>query len=123
MHFTSCVFAVLFRVIPDHLDPHNECNILDDICIAPMNSPKTAQIRRKIRILTWTLMLIWLAVSFGWVFFARALSFRIGDWEWSFWMAAQGSVLVFLLITVVNAWLVNRWERDLPPPAEPPPEA
>jgi cation/acetate symporter len=96
---------------------------LDDITFAPMNSPKTAQIRRKIRILTWTLMLIWFAVSFGWVFFARALSFRIGDWEWSFWMAAQGSVLVFLLITVVNAWLVNRWERDLPPPAESPPEA
>lgn len=91
--------------------------------ISLVNSPKATVIRRKIRILTWTLMVIWLATSFGWVFFARALSFRIGDWEWSFWMAAQGSVLVFLLITVVNAWLVNRWERDLSQPGEETPEA
>ena len=25
----------------------------------------------------------------------------------------RGSVLLFLILTVVNAWLVNRWEKEL----------
>ena len=28
-------------------------------------------------------------------------------------MAAHGSLFVFLLMTVINAWLVNRWEKEL----------
>jgi putative solute:sodium symporter small subunit len=31
-----------------------------------------------------------------------------------FWMAAQGSVLVFLAITWVYALLVNHWEKQTP---------
>jgi putative solute:sodium symporter small subunit len=41
------------------------------------------------------------------------LDFTIGDWTLNFWVAAQGSILFFLLITVVNAWLVNRWEKEV----------
>ncbi|PUE54015.1 hypothetical protein B9Z37_05395 [Limnohabitans parvus II-B4] len=69
-------------------------------------------IRQKIRLLTGVLLLVWALVSFGWVWFARALDFKIGDWTFNFWMAAQGSLLVFLLLIVVNAWCVNRWEKE-----------
>ncbi len=78
-----------------------------------MTASSSQAIQRKIRLLTVFLLLIWGLVSFGWVFFARDLDFKIFDWNFNFWMAAQGSVLVFLLLTVVNAWLVNRWEKQL----------
>ena len=78
-----------------------------------MTPPKTLPLRRKIRLLTAVLLLAWALAAFGWVWFARDLDFKIGDWTVNFWMAAQGSVLVFLLLTVVNAWCINRWEKDL----------
>ena len=78
-----------------------------------MPAPSSAAIHRKIRLTTAFLLLIWAIVSFGWIFFARELDFKIFDWNFNFWMAAQGSVLVFLLLTVVNAWLINRWEKQL----------
>jgi putative solute:sodium symporter small subunit len=34
------------------------------------------------------------------------------DKPFGFWMAAQGSVLMFLAITWVYALLVNRWEQQ-----------
>lgn len=67
---------------------------------------------QKIRLLTACLLLVWATAAFVWVWFARALDFKIGAWTFNFWMAAQGSVLVFLLLTVVNAWCVNRWEKE-----------
>jgi len=29
-----------------------------------------------------------------------------------FWMAAQGSILFFICIVVIYAWLMNRWEAQ-----------
>ncbi len=77
-----------------------------------MNALPSLPIRRKIRLLTGVLLLIWALVSFGWVWFARGLDLKMGDWTLNFWMAAQGSLLVFLLLTVVNAWCINRWEKE-----------
>ena len=57
------------------------------------------------------LLAIWAAASFGACYFARDLQFMVVDWPFGFWMAAQGSVLVFLLIVVVHAWVMNRAER------------
>ena len=78
-----------------------------------MNTARAIAIRRKIRRLGWGLLCVWGLASFAWVPFARSLNFRFGDWTFNFWMAAQGSVLLFLLVTVLNAWLVNRWEKEL----------
>lgn len=78
-----------------------------------MATPESQSARLKIRFLTGVLYLAWALVGFGWVWFARALDFTIGDWTLNFWVAAQGSILFFLLITVVNAWLVNRWEKEV----------
>jgi putative solute:sodium symporter small subunit len=67
---------------------------------------------QKKRILTAVLLLVWLLVSFGPGFFARDLSVIIGGWPLYFWMAAQGSILLFICIVVIYAWLVNRWEAQ-----------
>jgi putative solute:sodium symporter small subunit len=62
--------------------------------------------------LRWILLLIWGSITFGVAFFARDLSFNVLDKPFGFWMAAQGSVLIFLAITWIYALLVNRWERQ-----------
>lgn len=67
---------------------------------------------RKKRILTTVLLLVWLLVSFGPSFFARDLSAMVGGWPLYFWMAAQGSILLFICIVVIYAWLMNRWEAQ-----------
>ncbi len=66
----------------------------------------------KKRILTSVLLLAWLLISFGPSFFARDLSVMVGGWPMHFWMAAQGSILLFICIVVVYAWLMNRWEAQ-----------
>jgi cation/acetate symporter len=54
------------------------------------------------------LLALWFAVSFGVVFFAQDLQIVIAGWPIGFWFAAQGSVLVFIAIVVVFAWVSNR---------------
>ena len=71
-----------------------------------------AEFSHRVNRLRWILLLIWGSVTFGVAFFARDLSFNVLDKPFGFWMAAQGSVLMFLAITWVYALLVNRWERQ-----------
>ena len=68
--------------------------------------------KRKRR-LTWLMLLLWALTSFGPAFFARSLSFEVWGWPFHFWMAAQGSFLIFLAMVVLFAWLMNRWEKEL----------
>jgi len=56
------------------------------------------------------LLLIWFLASFGVVFFARDLSQLVAGWPVSYWFSAQGSVLVFIAIIAVFAWVSNRQE-------------
>ena len=56
------------------------------------------------------LLVLWFAASFGVVFFARDLQWVVAGWPIGFWFAAQGSLLIFLGIVVVFAWLANRRE-------------
>jgi len=60
------------------------------------------------------LLALWFAVSFGVVFFAHDLQMVVAGWPLGFWFAAQGSVLVFIAIVVVFAWVANR--REAPEP-------
>jgi putative solute:sodium symporter small subunit len=64
------------------------------------------------RSLTVALLLCWMAVSFVVAFHARALDFRFFGWPFSFWMAAQGAPLVYLLLVVAYAGVVNRLDRQ-----------
>jgi len=60
------------------------------------------------------LLVVWFLASFGVVFFARDLQWVVAGWQVGYWFAAQGSVLVFICIVVVFAWLVNRREPPEP---------
>jgi cation/acetate symporter len=60
------------------------------------------------------LLALWFVASFGVVFFARDLQFVVANWPVGYWFAAQGSVLVFIAIVVVFAWVANRREGPEP---------
>ncbi len=71
------------------------------------------------RLFTGGLLLVWLLVTLGSTYFARDLSFSFFGWPFSFWLAAQGALLVYVLRVVVHAvgmnWLDRRFdlqERD-----------
>ncbi len=72
--------------------------------------------RRRLRRLQALLWLLWALVSFVLPYFAREGSLTLLGWPVFFWMAAQGSVLVFLLITIVHAHAANRADAEDPPP-------
>ena len=65
------------------------------------------------------LLTVWACVTFVLLFFARDLEFAFAGWHFSYWMGAQGAVLVFIAITVVYATVMNRLapEDSLPPTA------
>ena len=63
---------------------------------------------RKNQIVTGILLLIWFTVTFGVSYFARALSFNFFGWPFSFWMGAQGALLIYCLIIGFSAWYMNR---------------
>ncbi|MEI6801655.1 MAG: VC_2705 family sodium/solute symporter [Burkholderiales bacterium] len=58
------------------------------------------------------LLALWFIASFGVVFFARDLDWVVLGWPVGFWFAAQGSMLVFVLLVAVFAWRTN--QADLP---------
>lgn len=64
------------------------------------------------RWLTVSLLLLWMGVTFVVAFHARALNFEFFGWPFSFWMAAQGAPLVFLLLVAAYALAMNRLDRQ-----------
>jgi putative solute:sodium symporter small subunit len=61
----------------------------------------------------WTLGLltVWAGVTFGIAYDARALQFAFFGWPFSFWVAAQGALLVYLLLVGVYAWVMRRLDE------------
>jgi putative solute:sodium symporter small subunit len=61
-----------------------------------------------------SLLSIWFLASFGsGILFVDALDqVRIGGFKLGFWMAQQGSILVFLILVVVYVVLMNRLDRE-----------
>ena len=59
---------------------------------------------RRVGHLTSMLLTVWFTMTFGVIFFARELStFSIFGWPFSFYMAAQGLTLVYVLIVAAYA--------------------
>jgi putative solute:sodium symporter small subunit len=58
------------------------------------------------------LLAVWAGISFVCCFFARDLSFMVGGWPFSYWMAAQGAVLGFIAIVVAYATVMRRLAPD-----------
>jgi len=67
---------------------------------------------RHTRRLTLWLLLIWFAITFCVVFFARQLAtLQVFGWPVSFYMASQGSILIYVLIVAFYAWRMRRLDR------------
>jgi putative solute:sodium symporter small subunit len=54
------------------------------------------------------LMLIWAVVTFGIGYFARELDFRMFGWPFSFWMGAQGALIVYVALVAWYARAMNQ---------------
>ena len=67
---------------------------------------------RKNRIVIAVLLAIWFVVTFGVSYFARYLNFTFFGWPFSFWMGAQGALLVYGLIIGFYAWYMNRLDIE-----------
>jgi len=63
------------------------------------------------RRLTALLLLAWFAVTFVGMYYARELRFAFFGWPFSFYMAAQGSLIAYLIIVYVYARAQRR--RDI----------
>jgi putative solute:sodium symporter small subunit len=63
---------------------------------------------RKNTRLTGILMLLGFGVTFGVSYFARELNFNFFGWPFSFWMAAQGSLLAYVAIVAFYARYMER---------------
>lgn len=50
-------------------------------------------------------------VFFGVCFFARDLQAWVQGWQLGYWMAAQGAVLMFMLIALVYCVVMDYFER------------
>jgi putative solute:sodium symporter small subunit len=71
--------------------------------------------RHNLRLIA-VLVAIWFVVSFVVSWFARDLRFDFFGWPFSFWVAAQGALIVYVLMTALYAWHMNRVDRELDGP-------
>lgn len=73
--------------------------------------PDSERVRRRWhagqRVTVW-LLAVWLVVTFGVTYFARELSGSVFGWPFSFWVAAQGAPIVYLVLVCVYAWRMHR---------------
>ena len=68
---------------------------------------------RRTQRLTIFLLLAWFVVGFVVTWFARELDFPFFGWPFSFWVAAQGGIVVFVLLIAVYARRMARNDRRL----------
>jgi len=68
---------------------------------------------RRNRWLTAGLLVAWFLASFVVPYFARELDASVWGWPFSFWMGAQGSLIVYLLIVGVYAWRMRCYDEAL----------
>ncbi len=62
--------------------------------------------------ITGILLAIWFVVTFVIGYFARDLNFTFFGWPFSFWVAAQGALIVYVLIIWFYAAYMNRLDQE-----------
>jgi putative solute:sodium symporter small subunit len=62
--------------------------------------------------ITAILMGIWFVVTYVVSYFARDLSFSFFGWPFSFWMASQGSLAVYVVIIWFYARYMNKLDQE-----------
>lgn len=63
--------------------------------------------------ITLALLALWFVVTFGASFFARDLDFTFFGWPFGFWMAAQGTLLIYCIIITFYAVVMARLDDAL----------
>ena len=61
--------------------------------------------------ITGILLAIWFFVTFVLGYFARDLNFNFFGWPFSFWVAGQGALIVYVVIIGFYAYYMNRLDR------------
>ena len=62
--------------------------------------------------LTGALVALWFVLTFGTIFFARELSgLRFFGWPLSFYLLAQGVILLYAVLIAFYAWRMEKLER------------
>ena len=67
--------------------------------------------RKNLRI-TGILLAIWFVVTYVLAYFARDLSFNFFGWPFSFYMAAQGSLIIYVAIIAFYAHYMNKLDIE-----------
>ena len=62
--------------------------------------------------ITAVLLAIWFLVTFVVGYFARDLNFNFFGWPFSFWMGAQGSLIIYVLIIGYYARYMNKLDIE-----------
>ena len=66
----------------------------------------------KNRRMTSILLAIWFLVTFVVGYFARDLNFSFFGWPFSFWVGAQGALIVYVVIIWFYARYMNRLDQE-----------
>ena len=81
---------------------------------APVSQARRALYWRRVRRLTLQLLATWFLVTFGVIYFARELSaFTLFGWPFSFYMAAQGVVIIYVLIIAAYVRCMQHLDKIL----------
>ncbi len=78
----------------------------------PPPSPAQTHWRRSRRMIL-GLLLVWVLVSFVVPYFARELDQHLLGWPLSFWLVAQGGLLVYLAVVLIYDWRMRRLDAEL----------
>ena len=62
--------------------------------------------------ITAILLSIWFVATFVVIYFARDLSFNMFGWPFSFWMGAQGALVIYVAIIAYYAWYMNKLDQE-----------
>jgi putative solute:sodium symporter small subunit len=82
--------------------------------IPKASAQRQSEYWRATRRLTLQLLLVWLFVTFTIIFFARELSsLTLFGWPFSFYLAAQGATLIYVIIVWFYAWRMQRLDQIL----------
>ena len=62
--------------------------------------------------ITAVLLFIWFFVTFVVGFYARDLNFNFFGWPFSFWVGAQGALVIYVLIIAYYAHYMNKLDQE-----------
>jgi putative solute:sodium symporter small subunit len=67
---------------------------------------------RKNLTITVILLVVWFVVTYVVGYFARDLNFNFFGWPFSFWMGAQGSLIIYVAIIWFYARYMNKLDQE-----------